>query len=343
MVAVRELLQNAFDAVREQLAYTRLGQPDPNRADLEQELGTQNRVDLRFEAIDGTHWLICTDTGVGMTKAIIRDHFLVSGTARRHDLLALERRCKQAGFLLGRTGEFGFGALTYFMLADQVILRTRRGPGPKDADPTGWYFESEGIGSFGELKRDSSREAGTEVRLRLRREIVQEPAAFFHRLSSYVSDALIHIPCEFRLTTDLTGVAGIDSPPGWAGPPRERTLLAGLEPERDSEERPEHLISHDSRLSLAEEKEAWADVRDRATQLVRWVEDEGDLPDGLGGFRIRLPYFDLPGGACLAPLRTTQVKSRILIDWIPSRQGWLPNYERSISWKGMRTCIGIPI
>ncbi len=97
---------------------------------------------MRLEAIDGTHWFICTDTGVGMTKAIIRDHFLINGTARRHDLLALERRCKQAGFLLGRTGELGIGALTYFMLADQVILRTRRSPGPKDAPWSTFHADS---------------------------------------------------------------------------------------------------------------------------------------------------------------------------------------------------------
>ena len=51
-----------------------------------------------------------------------------------------------------------------------VIIRTRRNTGDR-GEPHGWRFETDGIGSFGELRRDETISGGTEVTLRLRREI----------------------------------------------------------------------------------------------------------------------------------------------------------------------------
>jgi hypothetical protein len=170
LVAVRELLQNAFDAVRERIAYQRLNGPaDPA---IQEKLGEMNLVDLRLELSQDGAWLVCLDTGVGMTRVLIQDHLLVSGVSSGHDVLELERRCKRAGFTLGRTGQFGIGVLSYFMLADRVTIRTRRSQEPGDSDNEGWNFETEGVGSFGELRRDSSIAPGTEVRLRLKSEVI---------------------------------------------------------------------------------------------------------------------------------------------------------------------------
>lgn len=97
LVAVREVLQNAFDAVREQIAYERLARPNPADPSLEDTLRTAHRVELRLEAGGGAHWLICSDDGVGMTKAIITDHVLVSGQARRHDVPGPRSRLSRGG------------------------------------------------------------------------------------------------------------------------------------------------------------------------------------------------------------------------------------------------------
>ena len=87
LAAVRELLQNAFDAVREQIAYERLVKVNPQDYELEHTLGKLHQIELQLETSTDGLWLVCTDTGVGMSKAIIRDHLLVSGSARRHDVL----------------------------------------------------------------------------------------------------------------------------------------------------------------------------------------------------------------------------------------------------------------
>jgi len=126
LIAVRELLQNAFDAVREKIAYSRLSQSCPSDPQLASKIGELQTVLLSFEIDNDGIWLVCTDNGIGMTRSIIENHLLVSGTSARHDVLDLERKCLKEGFLLGRTGQFGIGVLSYFMISDRVIINTKR-------------------------------------------------------------------------------------------------------------------------------------------------------------------------------------------------------------------------
>ena len=109
--AVRELLENAFDAVREQTAWQLLAAPDSERADLEDKLGGLHRVELRYETSNDGALLACSDTGTGMNKEIIRDYLLVTGSVWRPDVLRLERRAADRGFSVGRTGRSGVGVL----------------------------------------------------------------------------------------------------------------------------------------------------------------------------------------------------------------------------------------
>jgi hypothetical protein len=134
LVAVRELLQNALDAVGEQIAYERLEHDDPASVELEANLRGLSLVRLSFE-YDGTHyWLRCSDNGVGMTREIIEKHLLISGSEIRPSIRSLERSAKGHGFHLDRTGQFGIGVLSYFMIADQLELITRRSAEAGDSD-----------------------------------------------------------------------------------------------------------------------------------------------------------------------------------------------------------------
>jgi len=338
-VAVRELLQNAFDAVREQIAYQRLSEPDPNRAGLEEGLARLHHVELRFETSPDADWLVCTDTGVGMTKAIIRDHLLVSGVARRHDVLALERRCKEAGFPLGRTAQFGIGVLTYFLLADQVVVKTRRSQLPGDADPTGWSFETEGIGSFGELRPDNSRASGTELRLRLRKALVQEPTQFYSALADYVSDTPVHIPCEFRLHSALAGSSPITYSPGWVGPDLSQILLKAL-PLRWFGPTDLDLLSLTRLQQISAKIQDLQEAHNDAREKLPWTTNEGELPSDLGPYRIHIPYFELPGGLSLVFLRIRQTGRCLLLQPIAGPGARLTYFPPTWACKGMR--IGAP-
>jgi hypothetical protein len=133
LAAVRELLQNGFDAVRERIARHRLEEScDPEL------LSQLYAVELKLEKIDNEFWLICKDQGAGMNKQIINDHLLVSGASRRTDLLTLSRRCETAGFYLERTAKFGIGVLSYFMLSDHIAINTKRCQIAGDSETHGW-------------------------------------------------------------------------------------------------------------------------------------------------------------------------------------------------------------
>jgi hypothetical protein len=93
ITAIRELLQNAFDGVRERIAITHL-------QDTSDQLGA-TEIANRFAVtltlgVDGEDAiLICQDDGAGMTKEIIQNHFLISGNSVRPDLQALASRCER--------------------------------------------------------------------------------------------------------------------------------------------------------------------------------------------------------------------------------------------------------
>ncbi len=273
MAAVRELLQNAFYAVREQIAYERLLRPDPAAARWSVDLGNLHQISVDLSQDGDDLWLICRDDGVGMSKAIIVDNLLVSGKAERPDLLRLERKCKSAGFSVGRTAQFGIGALSYFMIADLVRIRTRRSGIADGGDAHGWSFETTGVGAFGELRSDMAWQVGTEVRLRIRKSL---QGIVRDRLVAYVVDAVAYSPSIIVLRIDDEEKSVIAQ--GWSQSPLEYSFG-------------DHEYGVSSRLR----KFLGANAAHREIEAIkaalRWEHIEGELGDGLGAFRLSVPVF----------------------------------------------------
>jgi hypothetical protein len=340
LVAIRELLQNAFDAVREQIAYERLNQPNPSDPSHEIAFGKQNHVKLSLECGPDGEWLVCVDTGVGMSKAVIQDHVLVSGTPKRHDILDLERRCTAAGFSLGRTGEFGIGVLTYFMLADRVVIRTCRSQECADAEGHGWQFETEGIGSFGELKRMSDRKRGTEVRLHLRAGLLGKTLSGSARhLAAYVRVVLVHVPCEFVLSPVQCDSEGLRCSPGWVRTDDDfsNELMEQLF-QSDSARKDVHLLPASRRKEQESAERYRQEVRSEASRLLRWETHEGTLPNGIGRYRFHLPYFLLRAGASLGYMRVRQTAKELRIERVGGRDVFRLSehlYAWTFAWNGM--------
>jgi hypothetical protein len=340
LATVRELVQNAFDAVREQIAYERLARPDPCAPGLESQLSQLHNVELRLESDKDGAWLICADDGVGMTKAIIENHLLVSGRARRHDILELERKCKAVGFSVGRTGQFGIGVLSYFMIADHVTFKTRRSQEPGDDEPTGWYFETDGVGSFGELRRNDTHQRGTEVRLHIRPEIIKGNLSdWFSQISEYLRDNLLRIPCQFQLQSAIADCKALIFPQGWTDQEDDLRTMAlwELKPRfsRD-DEMPKELLSTSRRQEIEAGESHWREVRNEAKQNLRWKVFDGELPDGLGYFRIQLPYFELPDGPSLGFLRVRQKGRKLLLEKIGEGHVYIPPNALITGWKGVQ-------
>jgi hypothetical protein len=289
LVAVRELLQNAFDAVKEQIALERL-EGDPKDERRTEAITALQSVELRFEERDGCFWLLCTDSGVGMTRPIIEKYLLVSGSSRRHDILDLERQCEAAGFHLGRTGQFGIGVLSYFMLADRVEIRTRRSAERGDAEPHGWWFQTEGVGSFGELRKDFQRKCGTTVGLRLRQNVVTNREEFLSRLQEYLRDALLRVPCPLRLVVEGEAGPRLRLESGWQ--PLESRLVDNFIETIFAR----HAERAFRKSGLERHLREWSVVAEYFRETIHWKNEVGELPGRVGHYRLLVPSFELPGG-----------------------------------------------
>jgi hypothetical protein len=299
LVAVRELVQNAFDAVREEIARRRLAMRNPNDENLIASLSRLYFVDVSLIESDGRVVLRCSDNGVGMTKEILTGRFLVSGAERDASLVALRRRCRDAGFDLHRTGRFGIGALSYFMLGRRAVIRTRRSESAGDSEATGWRFESSGTASFGELRRDPGISAGTVVDLELRQDVLRTPAEAAQVLRQYLRELVITAPCVLSFSAEAYGVDRADMGPGWTEPVEaaaDRLWNAG------DWQPPRYLwIDDDSRPG---KRRRTRTPRPYITPpaSVRFYMGEGSLPEGLGRYRFVLPYYVWSGGVCLFPV-----------------------------------------
>ena len=172
-VGIRELLQNALDAVREFAVYVE------KRPELKDVARVQQSADVQIWLADvdktGHALLSVSDRGIGMTEEVVRDYFLRAGASYRYteawratfekdqvDALGVKRQRSQ----VLRSGRFGIGALAAFLLSDAIEVFTRHATASRglhfittlDADPI-------------QLDYDASLPVGTTIRLRLTQSI----------------------------------------------------------------------------------------------------------------------------------------------------------------------------
>lgn len=345
LAAVRELLQNAFDAVRQRIAWQQLtirgssGNPAA--------LTELYEVVLRMRHDDDGWWLECSDTGVGMTKTILEQRLLVSGAHGRHDVKKLSRECAESGIPFAQTGKFGIGVLSYFMLADNVRVVTRRALETGDGEPNGWRFETAGVGTFGELRPINANSVGTTVSLHLRdlaflsAEIDDAVRGFYSQLVRYVQELLIAVPCRMRLDDLDESDRGFTRAAGWFTNVDERRSKFIQDIVRSFEEdiRRESAIeapTSDGAAAARALRSRYAHF-ERLERALRLRVEEGELPDDLGRYRIEVPVFKLSGGECLGFLPVAKDGDTIVgLDPMASEEIVVPRASVSVGWLGMR-------
>lgn len=339
LVAVREMLQNAFDAVRQQIAYERLARRDPADPAWNESLGERHLVSLRLEGRETGTWLVCRDTGIGMTKEIVRDRFLVSGARADSGVIGLERRCREAGFELGRTGEFGIGVLSYFMLGDHVTLETRRSQAAGDDDGTGWRFDTSGVGTFGELRRQDNALVGTTVALRLTVSHDSDWATWWSAVITYVRETIAFAPCRVEVESALEGGIRWETRPGWTTDSADIVGLIRAQIEQFASGRRDasasDLMTARAREELLRRHEEHDAVVNEAMSALHWIVEGGLLPDGAGQYRLHLPYFRLRGGTTLGYLRVTGKDPDLTVKDQNSTVVFFPAFDLRTSWRGV--------
>jgi len=133
-IFVRELVSNAADAC-EKLRYEAIAKPELV------ESGEPFRIEIALDPERRT--IAFNDNGVGMTRAELIDALGTiarSGTRAFLDRLAAEDAGKEASNLIG---QFGIGFYSSFMVANEVVVETRRA-GSDEA----WRWSSDGQGVF---------------------------------------------------------------------------------------------------------------------------------------------------------------------------------------------------
>lgn len=127
-LALRELLQNAADAVRARRTLGEIGQKD-------------GEIEVALMPDGDVTWLHVTDTGIGMSRFVLTEVLLDFGNSlwssetMRSELpgLAAQRFCP--------VGRFGIGFFSVFMLGQHVIVTTRRFNRISDDNSEQWLLE----------------------------------------------------------------------------------------------------------------------------------------------------------------------------------------------------------
>lgn len=110
---IRELLQNAIDACNE-------------REKIERRKGNDEYTPQVIVEIDRVRNEFCiTDNGLGMTEDVIINYFLISGASFRNSALWEEKFMQDGESQVVRTGKFGIGVLSAFLLGNYVEVTTR--------------------------------------------------------------------------------------------------------------------------------------------------------------------------------------------------------------------------
>ncbi|MBB4369880.1 molecular chaperone HtpG [Bradyrhizobium sp. cir1] len=154
-IFLRELVSNASDAC-DKLRYEAIATPAL--------LGEGDALKIRIIPNKTAGTLTIADNGIGMERQELIDHL---GTIARSGTKAFVSKLKEAKDGLGLIGQFGVGFYSAFMVADRIVVISRRA-GESDV----WTWTSSGGSGF-EIARASDEDAsrvvrGTEIVLHLK-------------------------------------------------------------------------------------------------------------------------------------------------------------------------------
>ncbi|HIJ62974.1 MAG TPA: molecular chaperone HtpG [Rhodospirillaceae bacterium] len=182
-IFLRELVSNASDAC-DRLRYAALTQPELTAG------GGEYRITITPDKAART--LTIADNGIGMNRGDLVDNLGTiarSGTAQF--LTQLSGDAKKDVSLIG---QFGVGFYSAFMIADRVVLTSR-----KAGEDQGWRWSSDGLGEFA-VAEEAVAERGTRIELHLRSG--EDEFLESHRIRHIIKTYSDHIALPVVLVAD---------------------------------------------------------------------------------------------------------------------------------------------
>ncbi len=186
-VFLRELISNASDACG-RLRFESLTNPDM--------LETDHTPSVEIEITKRGRRVKIRDNGIGMTRDEVAENIGTiarSGTKRFVEALTGEQS-EDANLI----GQFGVGFYSVFMVAEKVVLRTRKAGAPKDQ---GVVWESDGVSGY-TIEDEAVEQHGTEITVTLRKDAKE----FLDggKVSAIIKKYADHISVPIRLKADST-------------------------------------------------------------------------------------------------------------------------------------------
>jgi molecular chaperone HtpG len=190
-IFLRELISNGSDAI-EKLRFNALSDQELYGGD------TELFIDIDFDQAQKT--ITIRDNGIGMSREeVITNLGTIAKSGTKEFFGALNGDARSDSQLIG---QFGVGFYAAFIVADRVVVTTRRAGAPADA---GVRWESDGKGQF-TVEEVTTAQRGTEIVLHLKDEATKYADAW--RLRSLIKKYSDHISTPIRMPETGEGKTG---------------------------------------------------------------------------------------------------------------------------------------
>ena len=191
-IFLRELISNASDAC-DKLRYALLLHPE-----LAADAGT---FQITLTPDKKQNILTVTDNGIGMDRDDLINHLGTIARSGSAEFLKSLSGDKQKDMAL--IGQFGVGFYASFMVAEKVVVRTKKAGTDK-----GWKWESTGLGSF-TIEEDDKAPHGTAITLYLKKDMSEytDPLRLRHLVRQYSDHISLPIILENNGTKETINSA----------------------------------------------------------------------------------------------------------------------------------------
>jgi molecular chaperone HtpG len=276
-VGVRELMQNAVDAVSELEEWSKVHGISIESLDLPEQDG-----DVLIEFIkreNGTWFLRARDRGIGMSSDTIQNYFLRAGASfRRSAEWAKEFVDEQGQPRVIRAGRFGIGAFAVFLLGPSFKLWTRHAGADKSI---GYSIEASASSQLIEIRRIDGLPVGTTIEVEVSSESVEA------------------LNLEAETYSDYYGLENMIDWFCWNWPQVTKHVIRGTKPEVLSQ-------NYSCPIRKNELPPEWSVIHPDGFNAVFWTfENQPSL--SCNGLRVVHPSYPIPDSSFYWPEDTMQV------------------------------------